>query len=382
MSIFNRIRRQSINSQASDEENQLSSRQATEGELITPSAPIRGSEGVEPDLTSDSDESKSNGSRTTSAPPALSSKTVVSEKSNVSDSILVNGTLVIGDGGTYRISGKPSLMSDSVPDIELDWGLVDGIEVRSASIRGRTHRYEGSVRQDSCNIASISGVSDSYLFLCVADGLGSYPKSHIAARESSLSAAENFKDLLREAVSLESIDANIIIERIECHLLELLRRQEANRNLSLREVGERMRTTLSIALIRNIPNEEGVRHGKTFTIGDTSAWILQKEGSWKPITPVKGANTDVFSSSVSAIPSFSGVTFAEREFVLRKGDAFFLMSDGIGDPLGDGSGLVGEALGAQLRTAPDIYDFARICDFARRTHMDDRTLVGIWMPSE
>jgi hypothetical protein len=312
------------------------------------------------------------------APPA----TGLLERCSIQNPNQVNGTIVIGDGGTYRISGKPSLMIDSVPDIELDWGSIDGIEVRAASIRGRTHRYEGSVRQDSFNIARISGESESYLFLCVADGLGSYPKSHIAAREADCAAARNFSEQLRHTGSLEGVDVNAIIGRIQSDILDAWRQRERNPDLSMQDLCDQMRTTLSIALIPNVPSEDGAFRIKIFTVGDTSAWVLQKESGWKPITPVKGAGADIFSSSVSAIPSTAPVKFDEREYALHRGDAFFLMTDGIGDPLGDGSGPVGEALASMLRNAPDIYDFARICDFARRTHMDDRTLLGIWMPPE
>lgn len=382
MNLFKWNRRQSGASHDCDEKNRHPQFHEEGKDGPAPIEGTYGGDGAECDSVPESDQSPSSVNTTTPAPSTVRSEAEVSEKISIHNSKLVDGTLVIGDGGNYRISGKPSFIVDAVPDTELDWGTVDGIEVRAASIRGRIHRYEGSVRQDSFNIGSISQESESYLFLCVADGLGSYAESQIAAREATITAARTFRDLLREAGSLERVEPNVIIGRIESHLLELLRRREDNPNLSLRDVCDRMRTTLTIALIRNVPSEDGRFHGKTFTVGDTSAWVLQKEGNWNPVTPVKGAHTDVFSSSVSAIPSSSAGKFDEREFAMRKGDAFFLMSDGIGDPLGDGSGLVGEALAEKLRTAPDIYDFARICDFARRTHNDDRTLLGIWMPSE
>jgi hypothetical protein len=63
---------------------------------------------------------------------------------------------------------------------------------------------------------------------------------------------------------------------------------------------------------------------------------------------------------------------------LRADEALFVMTDGVGDPLGDAAGEVGQFLGEVWRAAPDVLTFAAQVGFARQTYDDDRTVVGVW----
>jgi hypothetical protein len=53
------------------------------------------------------------------------------------------------------------------------------------------------------------------------------------------------------------------------------------------------------------------------------------------------------------------------------------MTDGVGQPLAD-IPEVQEALARRWATRPTVFEFASQVSFARKTHMDDRTVVGIW----
>jgi hypothetical protein len=53
------------------------------------------------------------------------------------------------------------------------------------------------------------------------------------------------------------------------------------------------------------------------------------------------------------------------------------MSDGVGNPL-RWSEDVQNALADWWREPPDPFRFAGQVSFARQTHLDDRTVVGIW----
>ena len=53
-------------------------------------------------------------------------------------------------------------------------------------------------------------------------------------------------------------------------------------------------------------------------------------------------------------------------------------TDGIGDPLGDGSGKVGELFARMLAQPPPPLALAHLLDFSRDTFDDDRTLIAIW----
>jgi hypothetical protein len=47
-----------------------------------------------------------------------------------------------------------------------------------------------------------------------------------------------------------------------------------------------------------------------------------------------------------------------------------------------GSGQVRDTLGGWWAAPPDVFTFARQVAFARRGHMDDRTVVGVWFDRE
>ena len=55
-----------------------------------------------------------------------------------------------------------------------------------------------------------------------------------------------------------------------------------------------------------------------------------------------------------------------------------LMSDGVGDPLGAGTGEVGQTLAESWRKPPYILTFAAQVEFARRSFDDDRTVIAVW----
>ena len=75
------------------------------------------------------------------------------------------------------------------------------------------------------------------------------------------------------------------------------------------------------------------------------------------------------------LPSADG-SCSSRELIVP-GGAIFLMSDGVGNPL-RWSTEVQETLAEWWRQPPDPFSFAAQVAFARRSHTDDRTVIGIW----
>jgi hypothetical protein len=59
-------------------------------------------------------------------------------------------------------------------------------------------------------------------------------------------------------------------------------------------------------------------------------------------------------------------------------DVLVLMTDGVGDALGDGTGPVGDFLAERWRVPPTNLEFAAHVDFQRNTFDDDRTVVALW----
>ena len=67
------------------------------------------------------------------------------------------------------------------------------------------------------------------------------------------------------------------------------------------------------------------------------------------------------------------------DFVLAPSEALILVTDGVGDPLGDGTGELGQQLATRWAYPPTIDAFLLDVNFLRRTFDDDRTAVGVWV---
>jgi hypothetical protein len=53
-------------------------------------------------------------------------------------------------------------------------------------------------------------------------------------------------------------------------------------------------------------------------------------------------------------------------------------TDGFGDPVGDGRGVVAQLFCGELERPVPPLGFAHLLDFYRETFDDDRTLVALW----
>jgi hypothetical protein len=143
-----------------------------------------------------------------------------------------------------------------------------------------------------------------------------------------------------------------------------------------------MSAALTFAVVDLVATDDG-NTVHLMTIGDTSGWIIDQDGCWCPLQPVKNAGADIHSSAVSALPAPTQTPAPAVRAVLRPGEVLVVMTDGIGDPLGDGSGVVGEFLSRVWREPPPDLAFAAHISFTRRTFDDDRTAVAVWpIPAE
>jgi hypothetical protein len=104
---------------------------------------------------------------------------------------------------------------------------------------------------------------------------------------------------------------------------------------------------------------------------------LGSDLQWQPITEplTDDDRQDFHSSGVRALPSQDGWCSWCSFKVF--GGALFAMTDGVGNPLA-WSAEVRETLADWWSRPPDPLIFAGQVGFARRTHIDDRTVVGIW----
>ncbi|MFD0575712.1 protein phosphatase 2C domain-containing protein [Dactylosporangium darangshiense] len=253
----------------------------------------------------------------------------------------------------------------------------DRVQLRAASVRGLAHRFAGTVRQDEYAFRRTD--DGRHLVLAVADGVSSGRLSHQAAAlvcrlgtklvAASL-AVKPPEELDWTAVMLQLSQE---IRRIAAGLLQIA---EPTHD----EVVEQMAATALFGVLELRPPDGGndlVAH--VAAVGDSSAWVLRADG-WEPLQAVKNSDGVVATSVTRALPLRSvKAEVTARPVIVGRGEALVLMSDGVGDPMMDGTGPVGRVLAEAWRRPPAPLDFAAQVDFLRKTHDDDRTVVAAWV---
>lgn len=275
------------------------------------------------------------------------------------------GAYVIGDPGraaTQLEPGPPTRFPDSA-DHELSDFRVPGAQVRAASVRGILHRYRNQPRQDRFSV--VFDPSTMTLVVTVCDGVGQFPLSQEAA---GFAAADVPRAYLRHG------DWQIAVNEVNERLKDFVAAAGSRPHLDHVPDGVRMATTLVAAAVCLDPAE---RHVSVAWTDDSSAWVLA-DGRWRNLTHDPDAYDDdngLHSGRVRALPH-ADPRLRTAEHLLGDGP-IFLMTDGVGVPL-EGSVQVRETLAGWWATAPDVFTFAQQVGFARKGHMDDRTVVGVW----
>jgi Protein phosphatase 2C len=232
-------------------------------------------------------------------------------------------------------------------DVELSCAALSGMVVRAASCRGLAHRARDKPRQDAFALATTSD-PPGRLVAVVCDGVGEFDRSGEAAR------------LVSRGLAGMTADGTAWPEAFGQVNDELLKK------------ADQMATTAIAVVVRR----EGAEWaGEAAWVGDSTLWHLV-DGHWQLVTGTAGSDEDgYYSTSVRPLPSVGG-TFGCREFRLR-GGMLAVMTDGVSNPL-RWSDQVQESLAAWWRQPPDPFTFAAQVGFARRSHVDDRTVVGVW----
>lgn len=289
---------------------------------------------------------------------------------------------VVGSAGRAAGLVRPAFVPDHPdrPDTIVDGIVVNGpagapaATVRAASVRGLSHRAYATVRQDDYALRVTP--DGRYLVLCVADGVSAAPLSHLAA---CWAAQEGTNQLVRLLASTPPADLEWteFIGYVATVIVDWASRTIAELDADPVAVARTMAAALSFAVVDLAPTGAG-NAVHLMTIGDTSGWIIGQDGYWFPLQPVKNAGADIYSSAVSALPALTQPPAPPVTAVLGPGEVLVVMTDGVGDPLGDGSGVVGEFLARAWREPPPELAFAAQISFTRRTFDDDRTAVAVW----
>jgi len=240
-------------------------------------------------------------------------------------------------------------------DLAISAATLPGVRILAASVRGVKHRAEHTVRQDAFALAQAGG---THAIAVVCDGVGSFDRSDHAAALVSQQLA------LRGAARTPWPEAFAATNE---QLAKVVAEWESM------DFGAMATTAVAVSASR----VDGWWLGEVAWVGDSTLWHLDDEGAWGSVTSA-GDQEDgqpFHSSSVRPMPTPDGACCCDSFRI--EGGALFAMSDGVGNPLA-WSLEVQATLAQWWARPPDPLTFAAQVAFARRSHIDDRTVIGIW----
>ncbi len=300
-----------------------------------------------------------------------------------------NGRWIVGDPGHQpQTVFRPAEVAPGRADTTFDGARLADIEYRAVSLRGLSHAAVGDPRQDAYLLRVTA--NKHWLVGCVADGVSAPKYSHMAAdiacREITRHIAEALDDqpAAGDTNDWRKLAAQLPWQRavdqasaaIVAKASAGFPRPENGEQPDADTVRRTMATTAVGFAVGATANEDGlIPWTVAVASGDSSALVLS-HGRWFPITAVKNAGSDLISNAVLALPR--AVEVAPASGFLQPGAALVVVTDGIGDPMGMGTGEVGRFLAAQWSRPPDLFAFAAQAAFYRRGFADDRTAAVVW----
>lgn len=265
-----------------------------------------------------------------------------------------------------RPANRPPYRSDTIVDA---WS-TSHFTVRLASIRGYSHRYYGTPRQDDAVVA-VHDPTGSLIF-AVADGVSAAERAEVGANLACCTAVTGMLAALDSDPRVP--DWTHLVESVARRLVELARPRHGPPGSDPERAEELFATTLVAGYAR--PSATGSLV-TLVQIGDSGAWLLDRGQYVGVLRQKSDPDSPVFSSAVSALPQLP-TQIRPVDVPLAPGTVLLVGTDGFGDPLGDGSGLVGDLFREVLASPPPPLGLAHALDFSRETFDDDRTLLAVW----
>ncbi|WP_258308444.1 protein phosphatase 2C domain-containing protein [Streptomyces sp. NWU339] len=255
------------------------------------------------------------------------------------------------------------------PAVLLDGAQVGRLTVRAASVRGDSHNWEGSCRQDAMVVTRVGPPEAEFLLLAIADGVGSakysHTGSHLVVRQAAL-------HLDQEA---ESIHAALTTQD-EGELRGLANKAIARAVTEL-SAGQDYATTLHVLLV---PTDARIRERVVFSVGDGGLFVL-REGRWEQGNPVDDGS--LLDTRTEALPHAYRSVKAK---LLRTepGEVLLLGTDGITNPLTQKDPEFAQRLANAWGgpEVPSLSDFLWQAQTRAKSYDDDRTVICVWEKPE
>ena len=286
----------------------------------------------------------------------------------------------IGDPGRQpEIKSVSGPLNVGVADTALDFLSLENFEIRGCSTRGWSHRYKGTPRQDSFALLT----NDDVVVIAVADGVSEGDFSQVAAETAARSACKLAADQFAKngAVDWVQLARRIsmrIIEEAEYRQISQPPGDEPTIDDRLKACLTKMSTTLIVAVVQRHPQHDGFPTEIGVVAGDSAAYLLTPgDEALIPAGGGKSGSGPITSTRVRPLPG--PVEPEAISLLLQPGEALLVGSDGIGDPVGDGTGDVGKEFAHRWAAPPSIDEFLLDVNVYRRSYDDDRTAVGIWI---
>lgn len=287
----------------------------------------------------------------------------------MTDDAGVPNVLAIGTPGRAALELPPGPPPARIgpADIELSTASLPGLVIQAVSSRGLQHRANGTVRQDAFALGhrAVAG-DDSQAVAIVCDGVGSLHRSD----EAATFVSRRLTELAASGVPWP--------EAFACANDELRKLAEQPADPAPDGTIAPVMATTAVAV--TVRRDADCLAGEVAWVGDSMLWHLSDSGQWTLIAgPAADADDDYYSGRVHALPTRDGA--CDWCGFRVRGGALFVVSDGVGNPL-RWSREVAETLADWWASPPKPLAFAAQVGFARRGHMDDRTVIGIWAGDE
>ena len=307
----------------------------------------------------------SNGPREADSPPVLSSS---------------------GERSTF--ASKPWWKSDwwlldpegHSGDVDCDVGTVGDLAVAAASIRGNSHRVDGSRCEDSFALSTgKTGDDGQFLVVAVGDGLGSADHSSYGSRRATYLFANKLASRLTTRGQLDKDSFSEEAERVRKEVIVAVKQWRTDDYfapaLPAADVSTgSLETTLTFAVVPAAAEEGGIRDVLIGFVGDSPLFKLS-DGTWTRVPDAAAEDLiDPTTQGLHSGPLELGKT------TLRDDEVLVLATDGIGNFVRRGDEVlpVGDYLAEALRAPIEPAAFVTGLMFDFVSADDDRTAVVCW----